>query len=123
MRIDGLHVGEHGRLVEMAARELRIVGALAAAHQPRAFAQRRGDVGFDALELRAAHDRAHRRRRVGRQARAEVRDARLDALDHGVVDRRVHERAAGRAARLAAPGEVHAADDRAAATASGSASP
>ena len=48
--------------------------------------------------------------RIGGDARLEVGDLGFHLGEHGVVDLLVDEGAAGRAAGLAAPGEVHAAD-------------
>ena len=104
-------LGEHGRLDVEALGERRVGGPLAAADQPRAFCSS----GFDDSSCTRSYcalrdDRAHGGGRIGRDARLEMRDLRLDALDHRVVDLLVDEGAAGRAAGLAAPGEVHAAD-------------
>src|SRR5262249_55435914 len=55
---------------------------------------------------------AHRGRGIGWNAWLVALDRSLCALDYGVVNLFMDEGTTGRAARLPAPGEVHAIDDR-----------
>ncbi len=61
--------------------------------------------------LHLGDDRAHRGGRIGGDAGLVVGDLGLHLGEYSFVDLLVDEGAAGRAARLSAPGEVHAADD------------
>src|SRR5258708_827290 len=81
----GLHVGEHGRLDIEPFRQRRVAGRTAPGDQPRPLALGGGDVAHHAIELRLGDDRAHRGRRIGRDAGLPSLDANLYALDPGVM--------------------------------------
>src|SRR5580704_694861 len=66
------------------------------------------DIGENPLKLTLADDGSHRGRRVGRRAGLEGSDLPNNLLNDALIDRIVHEGPAGRAARLATPGEIHA---------------
>src|SRR5258707_2785879 len=105
------HVGEYGRLDVETLGEQRVARPLAAAQQPRAVLLAGLDIAEDAIVLHLAHDRTHGGRGIGRNAGLVALDGVLHAFEHGVVDLLVHEGAAGRAAGLPAPGEIHAVYD------------
>jgi len=105
------HVGEHGRLDVKALGERRIVRRAAAGEQPRAFLFGGVDIAHHALELHLGNDRPHGGGGIGRNAGPEGPDLLFYARQHGLVDLLMDEGAAGRAAGLPAPGEVHAGDD------------
>src|SRR4029450_1778133 len=102
--------GEDGRLDIETLGEPGIVGPLASMQQLRPFGLGGFDVAQHAVVLGPRDNGAHGGRGIGGDARLEVTDARLDALKYRSMDRAVDEGAAGRAARLPAPREVHAGD-------------
>src|SRR5207237_8559140 len=69
------------------------------------------DVAADALELLAAHDRAHVARLVERVADLHLRKLRGQPLEERVEDALVHEEARSHGARLALARETHPGDD------------
>ncbi len=104
------HVGKHGGLDIETLGEMRIARPLAPAEEARTVLLAGLDVAEHALVLHLAHDRTHGGGGIGRDAGLVALDRILHALEHCVVDPLVHEGAAGRAAALPAPGEVHAVD-------------
>src|SRR5262245_60267572 len=105
------HVGEYGGLDVEALGEMGIGRRFAAGDESGAILLAGVDVAEHAIILCLAHNRAHGRGWIGRDAGLVALDRMLHPFEHGVVDLLVHESAAGRAAGLPAPGEVHAVDD------------